>query len=83
MTNVDARPVRVGVDARDALKRQVSRPVRWCETVQVLLSAGVRSFVEVGPGKVLLGLIRSVDSSVTVLSVDDEKSLDGIVNALL
>ena len=83
VTNVDARPVRVGVDARDALKRQVSRPVRWCETVQVLLSAGVRSFVEVGPGKVLLGLIRSVDSSVTVLSVDDEKSLDGIVNALL
>jgi len=71
------------VDAQSALKRQVSRPVRWQETVQRLLDEGVRSFVEVGPGKVLLGLIRSIDKSVTMLNVGDEKSVENAVRALL
>jgi [acyl-carrier-protein] S-malonyltransferase len=71
------------VDAQSALKRQVSRPVRWQETVQRLLDEGVRSFVEVGPGKVLLGLIRSIDRSVTMLNVEDEKSVENAVRALL
>jgi len=48
-----------------------------------LLDEGVRSFVEVGPGKVLLGLIRSIDKSVTMLNVGDEKSVENAVRALL
>jgi [acyl-carrier-protein] S-malonyltransferase len=83
VTNVDARPIHTGEEARSAVKRQVSRPVRWQETIQVLLDMGVRRFVEIGPGKVLLGLIRSIDKSVTMLNAEDEKSVENAANALL
>jgi [acyl-carrier-protein] S-malonyltransferase len=64
VTNVDARPITAGGDARDALKRQVARPVRWSESVRRMLDDGAGAFVEVGPGKVLTGLVRSIDKSV-------------------
>ena len=48
-----------------------------------MLDEGVRTFVEVGPGKVLLGLIRSIDKSVTMLNAEDEKSMEIAFNALL
>jgi [acyl-carrier-protein] S-malonyltransferase len=80
---VDAQTIRTGEEARSALKRQVSRPVRWQESIQRLLDEGVRTFVEVGPGKVLLGLIRSIDKSVTMLNAEDEKSVENAVSALL
>jgi len=82
-TNVDAGLIRTGWEARSALKRQVSRPVRWQESIQRLLEQGVRTFVEVGPGKVLLGLIRSIDKSVTMLNAEDEKSVENVLSALL
>ena len=81
--NVDARGVTRGADVRDALGRQPSRPVRWTETVRLLLDSGVDTFVEVGPGKVLSGLVRSVEKSVTMLNVEDETSLESTVAALL
>ncbi len=83
ITNVDALPIQTGGEARSGLKRQVSRPVRWQESVERLLDEGVRAFVEVGPGKVLLGLIRSVDKSVTMLNADDENSVENTLSALL
>jgi [acyl-carrier-protein] S-malonyltransferase len=83
VTNVDAEPIRTGAEARSALKRQVSRPVRWQEVIERLLDEGVRTFVEVGPGKVLLGLIRSIDRSVKMLNAEDEKSVENAVCALL
>jgi [acyl-carrier-protein] S-malonyltransferase len=83
ITNVDAQAIRTGAEARSALRRQVSRPVRWEESVRRLLDEGVRTFVEVGPGKVLLGLIKSVEKSVTMLNVEDEKSVDNVLSALL
>lgn len=83
VTNVDAEPIRTAAEARSALKRQVSRPVRWQESVQRLLDEGVKTFVEVGPGKVLLGLIRSIDKSATMLNAEDEKSVENVLSALL
>ena len=83
VTNVDAEPIHTGAQAVSALKRQISRPVRWHETIQRLLDEGVRTFVEVGPGKVLIGLIRSIDKSVTMLNAEDEKSMENAVRALL
>jgi [acyl-carrier-protein] S-malonyltransferase len=83
VTNVDAQPIRTGAEARSALKRQVTRPVRWEETIRRLLDEGVRTFVEVGPGKVLLGLIRSIDKSATMLNAEDEKSVENVFTALL
>jgi len=83
ITNVDAQAIRSGAEARSGVKRQVSRPVRWQETVQRLMDEGVRTFVEVGPGKVLLGMIRSIDKSVTMLNVEDEKSMENAFSGLL
>ena len=83
VTNVDAALIRTASEARRCLKRQVSRPVRWQESIQRLLDEGVRTFVEVGPGKVLLGLIRSIDKSVTMLNAEDEKSVENVLGALL
>ena len=83
VTNVDAQPITVADDARSALKRQVSRPVRWQETVEFLLANGVRRFVEIGPGKVLLGMIRAKDKSVALFNAEDEKSLENVFSGLL
>ena len=83
VTNVDAAPITKGSDARNALKRQVSNPVRWQESVQRLIAEGASKFVEVGPGKVLIGLIRSIDKSATMLNADDEKSLENVFSGLL
>jgi [acyl-carrier-protein] S-malonyltransferase len=81
--NVDAQSIRTAAEARSGLKDQVSRPVRWQQCVQRLLDEGVRTFVEVGPGKVLLGLIRSIDKSVTMLNVEDERSMENAFRALI
>ena len=83
ITNVDAEPIRTASEARSALKRQVASPVLWEQTVRRLLDEGVRTFVEVGPGRTLLGLIRSIDKSVTMLNAEDEKSVENVLSALL
>jgi [acyl-carrier-protein] S-malonyltransferase len=75
VTNVDADTIRQGEEARSALVRQVTMPVRWEESMRMLLDEGVNTFVEVGPGKVLTGLMRQIERSVTTLNVEDEKSL--------
>ncbi len=79
VTNVDARIITKGEEARDALKRQVSRPVLWYKTMEILNDERVEIYVELGPGKVLSGLLkktaRNWDSSPAVLNVEDVSSL--------
>ncbi len=75
VTNVDADTVTSGEEAREALVRQVTMAVRWQESVRLLIDEGVNTFVEVGPGKVLTGLLRQIERSVAALNVEDEKSL--------
>jgi [acyl-carrier-protein] S-malonyltransferase len=75
VTNVDAEIITDGSEAREALIRQVSLPVRWEESVRVLVDAGVSTFVEVGPGRVLSGLLRQIERSVHGFNVEDEKSM--------
>jgi [acyl-carrier-protein] S-malonyltransferase len=75
VTNVDADTETGGEEARDALIRQVSMPVRWEESVRLLIDEGVNTFVEIGPGRVLSGLLRQIERSVATLNVEDEKSL--------
>jgi [acyl-carrier-protein] S-malonyltransferase len=60
ITNVDARPIRTGEEARDALKRQVSRSVLWTKSMAVMKELGVEACVECGPGKVLAGLAKRI-----------------------
>ena len=73
--NVDAAAVTTGEDARDALIRQVTGAVRWDESIRQLIELGASLFIEVGPGKVLWGLMRQIDRSQTCLVVGDEASL--------
>jgi len=73
--NVDAALVEDGDRSRDALVRQVTGSVRWDPSIRLLLEKGVHTFVEVGPGKVLCGLMRQIDRSKTCLNVGDEASL--------
>jgi [acyl-carrier-protein] S-malonyltransferase len=75
VTNVDAAIIRRGTDARDALVRQVSSPVRWLESMELLIREGVDTFVEVGPGKVLSGLMRQISREVKCFNVEDATSL--------
>ena len=79
VTNVDAQVIYKGDEARDALKKQVSRPVLWYKSMETLSNEEVDLFVELGPGKVLSGLIRRTSrawsSPVTVLNVEDSITL--------
>jgi [acyl-carrier-protein] S-malonyltransferase len=73
--NVDAQVVSSADQARDALIRQVTGSVKWEQSVRRLISKGVQTFVEVGPGKVLWGLMRQIDRAPTSLYVGDESSM--------
>jgi [acyl-carrier-protein] S-malonyltransferase len=78
VANVDAQPKRTSGEAVDALIRQVSSPVRWQDVITRLVADGARTFVELGPGNVLAGLIKKIDRSVTVHSVEDAAGLDAL-----
>jgi len=80
ITNVDAEIVDSPDRARDALIRQVTGAVQWEASMRKLIEAGVTTFVEVGPGKVLCGLMRQIDRSKTCLNVENEDSLAKTMN---
>jgi [acyl-carrier-protein] S-malonyltransferase len=75
ISNVYAQPIQEAEAAREALVRQVTGSVRWSESIQWLSQHGVQTFVEVGPGKVLSGLMRQIDRSKKCLNAEDEASL--------
>lgn len=82
IANVDAEPKRTATDAIDALIRQVSSPVRWEDVVKRLVADGAKTFVELGPGNVLAGLIKKIDRSVTVMSVESAEGLNAALTQL-
>jgi [acyl-carrier-protein] S-malonyltransferase len=73
--NVDAELVTDELRARDTLVRQVTGAVKWDSCMRLLIAEGVGTFIEVGPGKVLCGLMRQIDRSKTCFNVGDEASL--------
>jgi [acyl-carrier-protein] S-malonyltransferase len=79
VSNVDASPIGTATAVRNALLRQVASPVRWVESIEKMMAMGVRRFVEVGPGKVLTGLIKRIDSSVELINVSDVPSLEAFL----
>ena len=82
VANVDAVPKRTAADAIDALVRQVSAPVRWEDVVQRLASEGVTTYVEVGPGALLSGLVRKIHRDATVISFGSPGDLEAVEKAL-
>jgi [acyl-carrier-protein] S-malonyltransferase len=82
ITNVDAEAIESGDEAREALIRQVSLPVRWLESVREMIDRGANVFVEVGPGKVLSGLLRQIDRSVRCFNVEDSATLQATLDKI-
>lgn len=82
IANVSARPVQQAEEIRSSLIKQVASPVLWEDTVQYLLEQGVDTFIEIGAGNVLSGLVRKVNRRVTMLSIQDPESLQKTVDYL-
>jgi [acyl-carrier-protein] S-malonyltransferase len=76
VNNARAKIVRTAAEAREGLKEQVPNPVRWEESIRLLASEGVETFLEVGPGRVLTGLLRSIGRSLAGQAVGDIASLE-------
>jgi [acyl-carrier-protein] S-malonyltransferase len=80
--NVTGGLVTTAEAARDALIRQVTGAVRWVDCMQSLVAAGANLFIEVGPGKVLGGLLKQIDPAQKSLNVEDPASLEATLAAL-
>ena len=78
VSNIDAEPKTTAEPSRDALVRQVTGNVQWLGCVRKLIEMGANTFVEVGPGKVLTGLMRQIDRNQPAMNVEDETSLQKV-----
>ncbi|MBI4454901.1 MAG: ACP S-malonyltransferase [Acidobacteria bacterium] len=76
--NVDAQIVQSGQEARQCLIRQVCSPVRWLQSVERMVDQGIREFIEVGPGKVLAGLVKRTCKEVRIASVGDPSAVESV-----
>ncbi len=77
--NVSAKPLMFVGDVKDELVQQLCHPVQWQITIEYLLSHGVETFVEIGPGKVLSGLIKRINRDIRTVSIGDTQSLNGFM----
>ena len=82
ITNVDAEPTTSASDFKSKMPRQIYSSVHWTQTIEKMVSEGVDTFIEIGPGKVLAGLNRKINSEITTYNVYDKESLDATVTAL-
>ena len=83
IANTSTRAIVDPVDIKNELTDQVFRPVLWKDSTEKMIKGGVRVFVEIGPGKVLNGLISKVDPDVKVLNVEDRQTLEHTVQELI
>ena len=81
LNNVNVERYEEPDQIRDGLRKQVFHPVRWTETVQSLVASGADTIIECGPGKVLAGLVRRIDRSITCVAVDDADALKKALDA--
>jgi [acyl-carrier-protein] S-malonyltransferase len=82
IANVTAKEVTSGKEIKEKLIEQLYSPVRWEETVRELIDAGVDTFIEIGPGKVLSGLVKKVNRRATVLAIGDMESMKAALEKL-
>jgi [acyl-carrier-protein] S-malonyltransferase len=79
VSNASGRLVRTGDEVRRALIDQIASAVRWVDCVETLRREGVSTFVELGPGRVLGGLIRRIDRDAEVVAADSETGLRSVM----
>lgn len=82
IANYTAQPEIEAEDIRRNLIRQINGPVRWSDSVQYMISQGIDTFIEVGPGKVLTGLMRKIDREVTCIPVENQESINSLLEQL-
>ena len=81
-TNVDAQATVIASEFRNKMPKQIYSSVHWTQTIQNLVSEGVDTFIEIGPGKVLSGLIKKINPEVATYNVFDKASLDATIQVL-
>ncbi|CEK10814.1 ACP S-malonyltransferase [Legionella hackeliae] len=82
ISNVDLSIYQSPEHIRVLLKEQLYRPVRWVETIQLMKNRGIERIVECGPGKVLSGLVKRIDKTITAISINDNATLNQAVSQL-
>lgn len=82
ISNVEALPVRDTKHVKELLIGQVSHSVRWEDSIRYMLSMGIDSFIEIGPGKVLSGFIKKIDKEAKVFNIEDITSLEAALSGL-
>lgn len=79
--NVEAQALNTAADIRSELERQLTQPVRWTESMRAIVAQGVNTFVEIGPGTVLSGLMRRIDRKKARIAINNEKALDNFLRS--
>ena len=79
--NVEAQALNSAADIRSELERQLTQPVRWTESMRTIVAQGVNTFVEIGPGTVLSGLMRRIDRKKARIAINNEKALDNFLRS--
>lgn len=81
-TNVDAQATMLSAEFKNKMPKQIYSSVHWTQTIENMIKDGVDTFIEIGPGKVLAGLNRKIDSSVKSYNIYDKESFESTINAL-
>jgi len=82
ISNVSAAEMSEPDEIKEKLIEQLYSPVQWEDSIKKMIDLGVDTFIEIGPGKVLSGLIKKIDRSVKIYSVSDEETFKSVVDAL-
>jgi [acyl-carrier-protein] S-malonyltransferase len=82
IANVSANPMTSAAEIKENLIEQLYSPVLWEDSVVKMIDLGVDTFIEIGPGKVLSGLIKKINRSVKTYSISDEESCQTVIEAL-
>ena len=83
INNADAKFLNKPEDIKESLVRQLNSPLLWEDSIKIMVENGVDTFIEVGPKRVLSGLIKRIDKNVKVFNVEDTKSLDETIKAII
>ena len=82
VNNADAKFIRTAAELRTSLIKQISSPLFWEDSIKNMVSDGYNTFIEIGPGKVLSGLVKRIAKDAKVLNVEDQKSMSDTLNVL-
>ncbi len=82
VNNADAKFLRTAAELRPSLIKQISAPLYWEDSIKTMVSDGYDTFIEIGPGKVLSGLVKRIAKEATILNIEDQKSMNNTLTAL-